>query len=83
MVPFLDVFIRKEDDRIWMDLYTKATDTRRYLPFSSGHPKHCKLSIPFCLVRRICTIVENEQAKNKHLEELKDIMLKQNYPWKL
>ena len=26
MVPFLDVLIRKEDNRIWMDLYTKATE---------------------------------------------------------
>ena len=80
MVPFLDVLIRKEDNRIWMDLYTKATDTGRYLPFSSAHPKHCKVNIPFCLARRICTIVENEEARNKHLEKLKDIMLKQKYP---
>ena len=29
MVPSLDVLIRKEDNRIWMDLYTKATDTGR------------------------------------------------------
>ena len=63
-----------------MDLYTKATETGRYLPFSCAHPKHCKVNVPFCLARRICTNVENEQAKNKHLEELKDIMLKQKYP---
>ena len=30
MVPFLDVMIHKEDNRIWMDLYTKVTDTGRY-----------------------------------------------------
>ena len=83
MIPFLDVLIRKQDNRVSMDLYTKATDTRRYLPFSSAHPKHCKVNISFCLVRRICTIVENEQAENKHLEELNEVMLKQNYPWKL
>ena len=62
-----------------MDQYTKATDTRRYLPFSSAHPKHCKVNIPFCLARCICTIVKNGQPKNKHLEELKDIMPKQKY----
>ena len=80
MVPFLDVLIRKEDNMIWMDLYTKATGTKRYLPFSSAHPKHCKVNIPFCLARRISTIVENEEAKKKHLEESKDIMLNQKYP---
>ena len=83
MAPFLDVLIHKEENRIWMDLYTKATDTGRYLLSSSAHPKHCKVNIPFCLARLICTIVENEQAKNKHLEELKDIMLKQKYPLKV
>ena len=35
---------------------------------------------PFRLARRICTILENELAKNKHLEDLKDIMLKPKYP---
>ena len=80
IVPFLDVSIRKENNKIWMELYTKSTDTRRYLPYSSAHPKHCKINIPSCLARRICTIVENEQAKRKHLEELKQTMLQQKYP---
>ena len=48
--------------------------------YSSAHPKHCKINIPFCLARRICTIVENEQAKRKHLEESKQTMLQQKYP---
>ena len=80
MVPFLDVLIRKEGNKIWMDLYTKPTNTRRYLPYKSAHPKHCKVNIPFCLARRICIIMENEQAKLKHLEELKEIMCRQKYP---
>ena len=78
MVPFLDVLVRKEGDRIWMDLYTKPTDTKRYLLYGSAHPKHCKINIPFSLARRICTIVESEQVKEKHLRELKDRM--QKYP---
>ena len=80
IVPFLYVMIRREENMIWMDLYTNTTHTRRYLQFWSTHPKHGKVNIPFCLARRICNIVENEQAENKHLEELKDIMLKQKYP---
>ena len=80
MVPFLDVLIRKEQSIIWTDLYIKPADTRRYLPFSSSHPKSCKVNIPFCLAGRICTIVKNVSAKEKHLRELKQIMLQQNYP---
>ena len=80
MVPFLDVLIRKEQSIIWTDLYVKPADTRRYLPFSSSHPKSCKVNIPFCLARQICKIVENVSAKEKHLREWKQIMLQQNYP---
>ena len=63
-----------------MNLYTIPTDTKRYLPYGSAHPKHCKTNIPFCLARRICTIVESEEAKEKHLRELKYIMHEKKYP---
>ena len=69
-----------ENNKLWMDLCTKATDTRKHLPYSSAHPKYRKINIPSCLARRTCTIVENEQTKRKHLEELKQIMLQQKYP---
>ena len=78
--PFLDVLIWTKQSIIWTDLYIKLAGTRRYLPFSSSHPKSCKVNIPFCLARRICTIVENASAKEKHLRELKQIMLQQSYP---
>ena len=32
------------------------------------------------MARHICTIVESEQAKEKHLRELKDTMHEQKYP---
>ena len=80
IVPFLDILIRKDGLNIWTNVYTKPTDTRRYLSFSSSHPKHCKVNIPFCLARRIRTIVENEKAKKSHLKELREILLQRNYP---
>ena len=54
-----------------MDVYYKPTIAHRCLPFYSNHPKHCKKEIPFTLARHICTIVENTEAKMKHLENLK------------
>ena len=54
-----------------MDIYYKPTDTHRCFPFSSNNPTHCKRNIPFTLARRISTIVENTEAKMKHLENLK------------
>ena len=66
-----------------MDLYHKPTDTRRCVPFSSNHPSHCKRNIPFSLARRICTITENENDKIKHINELKQNLINQEYPKKL
>ena len=55
-----------------MDLYHKPTDTQRCLPYSTTHPKHCLKNIPFAMARRICTIVEINSLKNKHLRVLKE-----------
>ena len=66
-IPFLDVLIKRENIGIWMDLYHTPTDTQRCLPYSKSHPKHCLKNILFVMARRICTIVENNSLKNKHL----------------
>ena len=79
-LPFLDILIKENDDKIWMDIYFKPTDTRRCLQFSSSHPNHCNKNIPFTLARRICTIVENQQQKLGHLSEFKENLKKYDYP---
>ena len=70
-IPFLDILIKRNNDKIWMGIYYKPTDTHRCIPFSSNHPKHCKNNIPFTMARRICIIVENTEAKMKHFKNLK------------
>ena len=50
------------------------------MPFTSNHPRHCLTNIPFSLARRICTIVENENVKEKRFKELKRTLLEQKYP---
>ena len=80
-IPFLDILIKRNNDKTWIDIYYKSTDTHRCLPFSSNYPNHCKRNIPFTLVRLICIIVENTEAKMKHLENLiKMILSKFQYP---
>ena len=66
-----------------MNIYYKQTDTHRCLPFSSNHPKHCKKNIHFILACLICTIVENTEAKMKHLENFKMNLSKYQYPKQL
>ena len=79
-LPFLDNMINKSCTKIWMDIYNKPTDSKRYVPFTSNHPRHCLTNIPFSLARRICTIVENKNVKEKRFEELKRTLLEQKYP---
>ena len=71
-IVFLHIFLKQNCDKIWTDNYFKPTDTCRFLPFSASHPNHCKKNIQFRLAQRICTIVENQQQKLRHLSELKE-----------
>ena len=75
-LPVLDIMINKTGTKIWMDIYNKPTDSNRYVPFMSNHPRSCLINIPFCLARRICAIVEEEETKLKRLSELKNMIKK-------
>ena len=80
-ISFLDILImRDENDNIWMNIYHKPTDARRYVPFNSCHPKHTLSNIPYSLARRICTIIENEDAKDLELMDLANSLKRQGYP---
>ena len=77
---FLDILINKSGAKIWMGIYNKSPDSKRYVPFTSNHPQHCLTNIPFSLARRICTIVKNENVKEKRFKELQKTFLEQKYP---
>ena len=55
-LPFLEIMIHKDGNKIWMGIYSKTIDSKRYLPFYLNHLKNCLNNISFGLVRRICTI---------------------------
>ena len=62
-LPFLDMIITKSGTKIWIDIYNKSTDSKRYAPFTSTHPRHCLTYITFSLAKANCTINENENVK--------------------
>lgn len=70
----------KDNTNISTDLFYKKTDSHQYLLFNSCHPAHTKRNIPFNMARRICTIVSDEERRNKRLEELKTFLCRQKYP---
>ena len=78
-LPFLDILIKRNNDKMWMDICFKLTDIRGYFPFWSSLSNHCKECIPFTLARRICTIVVNKQQELRQLSELKENLKKHDY----
>ena len=79
-LPFLDTMINKEGKKIFMDIYSKPTDSKRYVSFKSNNPKHCLKNIPFSLPRRICMIAEKDSLKEIKLKEVEAHLLGQLYP---
>ena len=59
-LPFLDILIRKSGKKMWMNIYSKPTDSKHYVCYLSNHPKPCLKKILFCLARCICMIVEKK-----------------------
>ena len=83
MQPFLKIMIHKDGTKIWMGIYSKTIDSKRYLPFYLNHLKNCLNNISFGLVRRICTIIENSKITKLELEELKTLLMSQKYSNKI
>ena len=76
MAPFLSPFCPHNHT----DIFYKSTDTHQYLDYRSCHPKHTKRNIPYCLARRICTIVSQTNTRDQRLDELKIFLKHQHYP---
>ena len=78
--PFLDVMVRNKGGKIETDIFYKETDSKQYLLFSSCHPRHTKINIPYNPARRLKTIISEENVLINRMTELKSFLLKQNYP---
>ena len=79
-IPFLDVLIIKNGENITTDIYRKPTDTLNYIDYRSCHPRHIRINIPFTLARRIADIVSDPELMETRFQELKEILIKKNYP---
>ena len=79
-LPFLDITVNLKDGQVTTDIYYKNTDTHQYLNFKSCHPSHTKRNIPYCLARKICTVIEDKSLREERLDELKNFLILQKYP---
>ena len=79
-LPFLDIMMNKSGTKSGWIFTTNATDSKRYVLFTSNHPQHCLANIPLSFARRTFTIVENENVKEKCFKELRKTLVEQKYP---
>ena len=71
---FLNILIKKSVKKNWMKIYSRPTDSKRYVSYVSNHLKSILKNIPFCLPSWICMIRENKYVSYMKLKELRTIL---------
>lgn len=69
-ISFLDILVQKDSDKLFTNLYRKATDRNSILHGHSFHPVPLKKSLPisqFNRVRRICSMDSDYQEQSNDL----------------
>ena len=81
MVNFLAIILYlSESGKISTDVFYKRTNTHDYLDFNSHHPMHVKRNIPYVLAKRIIVFTSDDKTMENHLMDLKNWLIKCNYP---
>ena len=79
-IEFLDVLVGLNNGYVKTDLFSKPTDSKTYLHFSSDHPSHTKKAVPMGLALRMKRICSDPDDYNRHKQELKDRLVERGYP---
>lgn len=79
-VHFLDTETYIVDDVIRTTVYTKPSDKKQFLFFTSGHPTHVMRSIPFSQGLRYRRIIDDDTVLEKELGNLANLFALRGYP---
>jgi hypothetical protein len=79
-ISFLDTIVYIENNLLKTKLYTKPTDKKQYLHFSSSHPQHIKTSIPYSQALRYRRIITDDNILKTSLDNLSHKFINRNYP---
>ena len=81
---FLDIkYCFDGDGNLQTDLYTKETDSRSYLSFSSAHPNHTFSGNVYSQSLRLRRIINSKDRLKTRLDELAESFKKAGYPTKM
>jgi len=78
-VNFLDTTTYIIDNKLHTKLYTKPTDKKQYLHFSSCHPEHVKKAIPYSQALRYRRIIDLDSELKTALNLLEEKFLNRDY----
>ena len=78
-VPFLDTHTHIKDNKIHTDLYTKPTDSNRYISPKSNHPPHTFKSIIYGQTLRLRRICSQNEYFLKRAAELASHLIASGY----
>ena len=79
-VNFLDTTVYVKNGTLHTKLYVKPTDKKKYLHFTSSHPRHIKKSIPFSQALRYRRIIDEESILKTEIDKLKHKFIRRDYP---
>ena len=80
VVEFLDVRVSVNANSLCTDVYTKPTDSKSYLHFSSDHPSHMKKAIPSGLAMRARRICSSSSDFRRQITDIHTNLCSRGYP---
>ena len=78
-VVFLDTIVKRLNQNLYTDLYTKPTDMYSYLYFTSSHPKHTCHNGPYGQFLRLRRYCHFDDDFNRHADAMTQHYLKRWY----
>jgi hypothetical protein len=78
-LPFLDVKITQQGERLITSVYRKKTDSGRYLHYESNHPRIVKEGVAACLLNRAKTHCSQLWDRRKEQEKVKSTLMSNGY----
>lgn len=79
-LPFLDVEVKREGDKISTSVYRKVTDSGRYLHYDSNHPQCTKTGIASTLLHRAKSHCHKKQDQNQEEVFIEKTLVNNGYP---
>lgn len=79
-LQYLDTVVYKQDNKLHTKIFNKPTDCKQYLHYTSNHPQHTKLSIPYSQAIRYRRNISDDNELKVALESLKTKFIDRGYP---